>query len=35
VLSIHTIERHLQNAYREDRVRDRADAAAHGVRATL
>jgi DNA-binding NarL/FixJ family response regulator len=35
VLSIHTIERHLQNAYRKIGVRNRADAAAYAVRATL
>jgi len=35
VLSIHTIERHLQNAYRKIGVRNRADAAAYAVRATI
>jgi LuxR family maltose regulon positive regulatory protein len=32
VLSVHTIERHLQNAYRKIGVRNRADAAAYMVR---
>ncbi len=32
VVSVHTIERHLQNAYRKIRVRNRADAAAYIVR---
>jgi DNA-binding CsgD family transcriptional regulator len=35
VLSIHTIERHLQNAYRKIGVSNRADAAAYAVLATL
>jgi DNA-binding CsgD family transcriptional regulator len=34
-LSIHTIERHLQNAYRKIRVSNRTDAAAYAVRETL
>jgi LuxR family transcriptional regulator, maltose regulon positive regulatory protein len=33
VVSIHTIERHLQNAYRKIGVRNRADAAAYIVRS--
>jgi DNA-binding CsgD family transcriptional regulator len=33
VVSIHTVERHLQNAYRKIRVRNRADAAAYIVRS--
>jgi LuxR family transcriptional regulator, maltose regulon positive regulatory protein len=32
VLSVHTVERHLQNAYRKIGVRNRADAAAYVVR---
>jgi LuxR family transcriptional regulator, maltose regulon positive regulatory protein len=32
VISIHTVERHLQNAYRKIGVRNRADAAAYMVR---
>jgi ATP/maltotriose-dependent transcriptional regulator MalT len=32
VVSVHTIERHLQNAYRKIRVRNRADAAAYMAR---
>jgi LuxR family maltose regulon positive regulatory protein len=35
VISIHTVERHLQNAYRKIGVRNRADAAAYIVRAAL
>jgi DNA-binding NarL/FixJ family response regulator len=35
VVSIHTIERHLQNAYRKIGVRNRADAAAYIVRTEL
>jgi LuxR family maltose regulon positive regulatory protein len=35
VVSIHTVERHLQNAYRKIRVRNRADAAAYVVRDAL
>ena len=35
VVSIHTVERHLQNAYRKIGVRNRADAAAYVVRAAL
>jgi DNA-binding CsgD family transcriptional regulator len=33
VVSIHTVERHLQNAYRKIGVRNRADAAAYAVGA--
>ena len=33
VLSVHTVERHLQNAYRKVGARNRADAAAYIVRA--
>jgi DNA-binding NarL/FixJ family response regulator len=32
VLSVHTVERHLQNAYRKVGVRNRADAAAYMAR---
>jgi DNA-binding NarL/FixJ family response regulator len=32
VVSVHTVERHLQNAYRKIGVRNRADAAAYMVR---
>ena len=32
VVSVHTVERHLQNAYRKVRVRNRADAAAYMAR---
>jgi DNA-binding CsgD family transcriptional regulator len=32
VVSVHTVERHLQNAYRKIRVRNRADAAAYMAR---
>jgi DNA-binding CsgD family transcriptional regulator len=32
VVSVHTVERHLQNAYRKVRVRNRADAAAYMTR---
>jgi LuxR family maltose regulon positive regulatory protein len=32
VISVHTVERHLQNAYRKVRVRNRADAAAYMTR---
>ncbi|HTX85096.1 MAG TPA: LuxR C-terminal-related transcriptional regulator [Streptosporangiaceae bacterium] len=35
VVSIHTVERHLQNAYRKIGVRNRADAAAYIVRTEL
>jgi len=35
VVSVHTVERHLQNAYRKIGVRNRADAAAYMVRAAL
>ena len=35
VVSVHTVERHLQNAYRKIGVRNRADAAAYIVRAAL
>jgi DNA-binding CsgD family transcriptional regulator len=35
VVSVHTVERHLQNAYRKIGVRNRADAAAYVVRADL
>jgi LuxR family transcriptional regulator, maltose regulon positive regulatory protein len=35
VVSIHTVERHLQNAYRKIGVRNRADAAAYMVRTEL
>jgi LuxR family transcriptional regulator, maltose regulon positive regulatory protein len=35
VVSIHTVERHLQNAYRKIGARNRADAAAYIVRAAL
>ena len=35
VLSVHTVERHVQNAYRKVDVRNRADAAAYAVRAAL
>jgi DNA-binding CsgD family transcriptional regulator len=35
VLSVHTVERHIQNAYRKIDVRNRADATAYAVRATL
>lgn len=35
VVSIHTVERHLQNAYRKIGVRNRADAAAYTVRTEL
>jgi LuxR family transcriptional regulator, maltose regulon positive regulatory protein len=35
VVSIHTIERHLQNAYRKIGVRNRADAAAYIVRSAF
>ena len=31
-VSVHTIERHLQSAYRKIGVRNRADAAAHMTR---
>lgn len=34
VLSVHTVERHLQNAYRKVGVRNRADAAAYIVLST-
>ena len=32
VVSVHTVERHLQNAYRKVGVRNRADAAAYMAR---
>ena len=32
VVSVHTVERHLQNAYRKIGVRNRADAAAYMAR---
>jgi DNA-binding NarL/FixJ family response regulator len=32
VVSVHTVERHLQNAYRKIGVRNRSDAAAYTVR---
>jgi DNA-binding NarL/FixJ family response regulator len=32
VVSVHTVERHLQNAYRKISVRNRADAAAYMAR---
>ncbi len=32
VVSVHTVERHLQNAYRKIGVRNRADAAAYIAR---
>jgi DNA-binding CsgD family transcriptional regulator len=35
VISVHTVERHLQNAYRKAGVRNRADAAAYAVRKGL
>jgi DNA-binding CsgD family transcriptional regulator len=35
VLSVHTVERHVQNAYRKIDVRNRADAAAYTVRTIL
>jgi DNA-binding CsgD family transcriptional regulator len=35
VLSVHTVERHVQNAYRKIDVRNRADAAAYAVRTIL
>jgi DNA-binding CsgD family transcriptional regulator len=35
VLSVHTVERHIQNSYRKIGVRNRADAAAYAVRADL
>jgi DNA-binding CsgD family transcriptional regulator len=35
VLSVHTVERHIQNAYRKIAVRNRADASAYAVRAGL
>jgi LuxR family maltose regulon positive regulatory protein len=35
VVSVHTIERHLQNAYRKIGVRNRADAAAHITRTDI
>jgi ATP/maltotriose-dependent transcriptional regulator MalT len=35
VISVHTVERHLQNSYRKIRVRNRADAAAYMARDNL
>jgi DNA-binding NarL/FixJ family response regulator len=35
VLSVHTVERHLANAYRKISVRNRADATAYVLRADL
>jgi LuxR family transcriptional regulator, maltose regulon positive regulatory protein len=35
VVSVHTVERHLQNAYRKVGVRNRADAAAYITRTTV
>jgi DNA-binding CsgD family transcriptional regulator len=35
VLSVHTVERHVQNAYRKIGVRNRADASAYAVRSGL
>jgi DNA-binding NarL/FixJ family response regulator len=35
VLSVHTVERHVQNAYRKISVRNRADATAYVLRAEL
>jgi DNA-binding CsgD family transcriptional regulator len=35
VLSVHTVERHIQNVYRKIGVRNRADASAYAVRAGL
>ena len=32
MVSVHTVERHLQNAYRKISVRNRADAAAYMAR---
>ena len=35
VLSVHTVERHLANAYRKMSVRNRADATAYVLKAAL
>jgi DNA-binding NarL/FixJ family response regulator len=35
VLSVHTVERHLLNAYRKTSVRNRADATAYVLRSEL
>jgi DNA-binding NarL/FixJ family response regulator len=35
VLSVHTVERHLANAYRKISVRNRADATAYVLRSRL